>query len=1773
MLRDATLGHIAPNKINCLLDSNQSSCSSSERFQFSKALLDEILKDPTGSVSLYFPPAIECLRVVAPTLKISDSTPLDIVARVEKYTIKLADLIDEQTDFQVIRHLVVEELTNSLRLLFHSRLTSTNSTRTRGTSTGRAVRQNRRSRYLQDHKENKDPQTSATTPKGRRASGRFQPNEVSNILDRGLFAGASELSLATLLPDSDSLLVTRVITSALCLRVTSDLVDIPLGERIYLFRAFAVPWVRHMQTFPKPCNQEAAVRIERIIRFLSKSSSTCTCEITKLRVLSLLCSIRNSAPHSYGYELYKSVNKVILSTPNGLMQQEVLDTVVSIYEDALQYVSSFPKGDITWTSEDFSVWLDHVLYVWGRINRKALPDVFYSRIEAIDTQPTSDRELAHCFQIQVDLFDIGAYSRESLSTSPVSKLKASEDVWKRVQGIISRVRTPDLFFIRDRWGPETLELQTDSLLDNLNAYLRYLHVIDPLRVMILENRQSNSRQLRIKNELLVRRFVSTLVVGLQLVDSAEFSEVPLSKSSKKRLTIRLNLLVGGAFESCKALVEMYWEKRELEMGCIAVTCISVILQHFSKHYQEYHQQWRDWFLTWLQPFVEGERKKAEGKNRTECTKDLKLLFEFVKHCDCIIEKRYDDPVVEDDKPGADLFVHRKGLLGTWRKICISLADWCGALTIAHKLMVLELSTSDKVGSLELFSTPNVFMLDLVRVMRLHQSVGDGVEQFKLSAKPLTQTLVTPYFMIALTLEYQCRMRNQQKTYRKREDYLETLFGLQRGRYWLYKQISDRKKECALHQFHRHWLSFVFEGGKFWTTTAGKQLYRAISEKNIGKCDGHKDTTAFGFSERFSQCDWKHDQRLALIADIWRLVEEEQFPKLRDVLEKLEKQSYGAALQTCSRNFLLVAAEILDWASFVSASRDYDLHAFRARKHAEKCREASGIGITENPFLQDLSLRLGSPTYFEWYSNGRKQSSSSQCAEFKNVRRKYAERNFSDILTMLNNQNGDEGDLLAFEKALAHEFTCGNITLALMYSHKALKRTVQHLMILKRRSIAGLEEKEFTIGGAKLQLAFDNRTEAGQELMRELHELVIILFHHARLQFDAENINNGQYYLERCQNLVSQFLPEDSYIRLSVSAAYHAKQSKNKPQVTLKDVSAKLAEKSTYAEHDRNVVSEHEMWTQLTECRHRHGEMIPNKDIIYACNASENAIKTRADVNISNVEWAKRAKLDTNVLRAIALSKGKEDANAVKILEPLIQEFPNLRANLRASAHYHLVESRLRLAHTKASMTPTRKTTRKTRSKATGKQKLSAELKDAIDQAVDQMTVDFSVPWICRRVFGLQSLKIRNSNFENCATDVALLSKRIGVSFNVRWRFSMNNKMELLLQQGKVSEASRLQSVDELFAEMTIGELEHLVHLLDKNSCTVIGIDTDETMESLIIWRICRSGTYLVKKPISKSGPLSVLGVMQRIKSVFTVTEEAAKPAQNMTNKEKSEWWANRFRLDDELRNIVSDIETQWINDAGYMLEPDFDEEDEDEEDCDERSQVVLLINTHLEQIPWESVGVLGESAVSVTRCPSLAFLEYHLRSPQIEVDQHDMFYLVNPTGEFAKTEGRFHPLVTDRERRWTGICGKCERGEASSMYNGQKMYLYCGHGTGVKFMSPRRFEGNKNAPITLLMGCSSAKPDNLDVHDEESNSAAIDFIIYGAPAVVGTLWDVSDGEIDRFTLSLLALWTGAGSPGYDAEMVSLAEAVARSRATCRTPYLVGSACVVLGAPNIHVKAR
>ncbi|KAH9255411.1 hypothetical protein BASA81_006530 [Batrachochytrium salamandrivorans] len=224
------------------------------------------------------------------------------------------------------------------------------------------------------------------------------------------------------------------------------------------------------------------------------------------------------------------------------------------------------------------------------------------------------------------------------------------------------------------------------------------------------------------------------------------------------------------------------------------------------------------------------------------------------------------------------------------------------------------------------------------------------------------------------------------------------------------------------------------------------------------------------------------------------------------------------------------------------------------------------------------------------------------------------------------------------------------------------------------------------------------------------------------------------------------------------------------------------------------------------------------------------------------------------------------------------------------------------------------------------------------------------------------------------------------------------------------------------------------------------------------------------------------------------------------------------------------------------------------------SPVLLCLSGALQQIPFESLPCLQLQRVS--RIPSLPFALRRAKSCDPSPAKLSLSYVVDPDGTLKRTQEALRDRL--EEMREMGICRQGVLGKQPDLtqtfhdfFRQSTLVLYCGHGSGEELVDPRKAEynGQKWAPA-ILMGCSSAARKPLGVF--EPNGKVVDAYLDKCPLVIGTLWNVSDVDIDRFTLAMLD-----GLKEGDGDLLRL---VAKSRQVCKLRKLVGAAPVCFGVP-------
>ena len=287
------------------------------------------------------------------------------------------------------------------------------------------------------------------------------------------------------------------------------------------------------------------------------------------------------------------------------------------------------------------------------------------------------------------------------------------------------------------------------------------------------------------------------------------------------------------------------------------------------------------------------------------------------------------------------------------------------------------------------------------------------------------------------------------------------------------------------------------------------------------------------------------------------------------------------------------------------------------------------------------------------------------------------------------------------------------------------------------------------------------------------------------------------------------------------------------------------------------------------------------------------------------------------------------------------------------------------------------------------------------------------------------------------------------------------------------------------------------------------------------------------------------------------------------------------------------------------------------------SHTILVLDKALHAFPWESLPCLRGLAVS--RVPSLAYLrrllgdvkdnatslsdEGHEEAPKRQPSGHRVSpssgtYILNPSTDLKATQTAFYKPLLSLGTSWTRIVARApSEAEFEAALTQRDVLLYFGHGSGAQYIRGRRVRRLPRCrAAALLMGCSSG---SLTYNGEfEVHGPVWDYMLAGCPAVVGTLWDVTDRDVDRYAGKLFEEWgllpsgsfqdqgTGAketaggrgkaaargrGKGGLDGDGsdgeehgqggASLVEAVARARDAPRFRYLTAAAVVVYGIPT------
>ncbi|KAH7418438.1 cell division-associated protein-like protein bimb [Cadophora sp. MPI-SDFR-AT-0126] len=269
--------------------------------------------------------------------------------------------------------------------------------------------------------------------------------------------------------------------------------------------------------------------------------------------------------------------------------------------------------------------------------------------------------------------------------------------------------------------------------------------------------------------------------------------------------------------------------------------------------------------------------------------------------------------------------------------------------------------------------------------------------------------------------------------------------------------------------------------------------------------------------------------------------------------------------------------------------------------------------------------------------------------------------------------------------------------------------------------------------------------------------------------------------------------------------------------------------------------------------------------------------------------------------------------------------------------------------------------------------------------------------------------------------------------------------------------------------------------------------------------------------------------------------------------------------------------------------------------ADEGRHTILILDKALHSFPWESLPCMDGLAVS--RLPSLGCLRDRVLLQQQDAmndDSHpeghyisrsNASYILNPGSDLKHTQAVFQKPLECLNLTSSITNRAPSEEEFKETLESKDLLLYFGHGSGAQYIRAREIKRLEKCAVTVLMGCSSGAL--VERGEYEPYGTPINYMHAGCPALVATLWDVTDKDIDRFATRAFEWWglfepdggsgsTGRKGKGKEREKkierrersasvagkggVSLVEAVAKARGACHLRYLNAAAVCVYGVP-------
>ncbi|CAO4360607.1 unnamed protein product [Caenorhabditis nigoni] len=242
-------------------------------------------------------------------------------------------------------------------------------------------------------------------------------------------------------------------------------------------------------------------------------------------------------------------------------------------------------------------------------------------------------------------------------------------------------------------------------------------------------------------------------------------------------------------------------------------------------------------------------------------------------------------------------------------------------------------------------------------------------------------------------------------------------------------------------------------------------------------------------------------------------------------------------------------------------------------------------------------------------------------------------------------------------------------------------------------------------------------------------------------------------------------------------------------------------------------------------------------------------------------------------------------------------------------------------------------------------------------------------------------------------------------------------------------------------------------------------------------------------------------------------------------------------------------------------------------DASNKKYTYLVICPHLSQFCWERLPIfedfpyIGRQVSIHSIFSQLEAMRNQEKQIPLQIDVQNAYYVLDPENNLGETKKRMLDYIN--KFKWEGTVGEApSSSEITTALSQCDAFFYFGHGSGSSVMPRSVIKQSTCNAISLLMGCGSVRT-IPQAPGFDGKSALHDYAMAKCPLIVGCLWTVTDGEIDRFLMRMVddCFEKTKSVSGID-KLRQLSEAMHEARSKAKLRYLTGAAVVMYGLPVV-----